>query len=45
MNKLKTLVVLGHPKTETFSGHLAKVYMSSATKAKKEVRFIKLGEI
>jgi len=41
----KILVLLGHPNTDTLSGHLASVYAEAATLAGHEVRRVNLGEL
>lgn len=40
----RTLVVLGHPDSDSYCGFLAQQYVDAATAAGKEVRFVKLGE-
>ena len=45
MAKERTLVVLGHPDSNSLSGYLADAYVEAAIAAGKEVRYIKLGEI
>lgn len=45
MSKTRTLVVLGHPDSNSLSGQLAEEYVNSATSAGKVVRYLKLGEI
>lgn len=45
MGKSKILVVLGHPDSDSLSGHLAEEYFKAAKSSGKDVRYIKLGEI
>lgn len=45
MNKKRTLVILGHPDSNSFSGYLALEFVNNAKESGKDVRFLKLGEM
>ncbi|MEM8929660.1 MAG: NAD(P)H-dependent oxidoreductase [Acidobacteriota bacterium] len=45
MDTRRTVVLLGHPDTESFSGHLADEYAATAEAAGKTVRVFRLGEM
>ncbi len=44
MKTSKILVVLGHPDSDSYSGHLAREYVAAAESTGKQVRFIELGQ-
>ncbi len=41
----KILVILGHPRTASYCGELAKAYVSGARSAKADVKYIKLNDL
>lgn len=42
---LRTLVVLGHPDSDSFCGHLASTYAEHARSAGREVQLLRLGDL
>ncbi|MEM9597009.1 MAG: NAD(P)H-dependent oxidoreductase [Acidobacteriota bacterium] len=45
MDTRRTVVILGHPDSESFTGHLAAEYVAAAESAGREVRVFRLGEM